>query len=104
MTRITYLAATIVIFATTSIAVAQPNSAPPVAGDADFSLQGEYVGAIRNPWGGYDPVGLQVVALGSGKFDAVAYRGGLPGAGWNLRTKTTLSGGVKDGSLVLLGR
>ncbi len=40
--------------------------------DADYSVQGEYVG---------DQVGMQVVALGDGDFDLVIYEGGLPGAG-----------------------
>jgi len=44
------------------------------AADPDFALQGEYVGP---------ELGVQVVALGQGKFQVVTYRGGLPGAGWN---------------------
>ncbi|MFG0332062.1 MAG: DUF1080 domain-containing protein [Maioricimonas sp. JB049] len=43
------------------------------AADPDFALQGEYTG---------DDVGLQVVALGKGQFDAVTYKGGLPGSGF----------------------
>lgn len=42
--------------------------------DPDFALQGEYRGQA---------VGVQIVALGKGAFQAVVYRGGLPGAGWN---------------------
>ena len=41
--------------------------------DPDFLIQGEYAG---------QGVGLQVVALGEGRFMAVKYPGGLPGAGW----------------------
>jgi hypothetical protein len=69
----------------------------------DFDLQGEYVGLVDERYGGASVVGLQVVALGGGQFDAVAYRGGLPGAGWDRRTKTKLHGRTINGSLVLLG-
>jgi hypothetical protein len=41
--------------------------------DPDFPVQGEYAG---------DKIGVQVVARGAGKFDAVVYEGGRPGAGW----------------------
>lgn len=45
--------------------------------DPDFSIQGEYGSADPgSPWG------LQVVALGGGRFDAWLLEGGLPGAGW----------------------
>ena len=49
--------------------------------DADFLLQGEY--ATKD-------VGLQVVALGDGKFMAVKYPGGLPGAGYTGTGKTVI--------------
>ncbi|MEM7312633.1 MAG: family 16 glycoside hydrolase, partial [Planctomycetota bacterium] len=42
---------------------------------ADFELQGEYRGA--------DGEGVQVVALGNGKFLVQTYNGGLPGGGWD---------------------
>ncbi|HVX14269.1 MAG TPA: c-type cytochrome [Pirellulales bacterium] len=48
--------------------------------DADFGLQGEYVG---------DGVGVQVAALGGGDFSVVSYRGGLPGAGWDGKEQQT---------------
>lgn len=79
-----------------------PSDAPSPVED-DFALQGEYVGLVDERYGGASVVGLQVVALGGGQFDAVAYRGGLPGAGWDRRTKTTLHGQTINGSLVLLG-
>lgn len=44
------------------------------AADPDFSLQGEYTNADG---------GLQVVALGGGKFYTATLKGGLPGAGWD---------------------
>ncbi len=46
----------------------------------DFKFQGEYAG---QPDGAEIPWGVQVIALGEGKFRMAAFPGGLPGAGWN---------------------
>ncbi len=66
----------------------------------DFLVQGEYTGKF-----GDHAVGVQVIALGGGKFDAVVYPGGLPGDGWDAdkKTKHKLSGESKDGSTTLSG-
>jgi hypothetical protein len=76
------------------------------AGEAgpDYLLQGEYAGWKLVPGRGNEFTGLQVVALGDGKFDAVEYRGGLPGNGWDRSTKAKLSGEVTAGSLLLTGQ
>jgi hypothetical protein len=70
--------------------------------DADFAYQGEYRGSMCDPSCGVRRrAGLQVVARGGGKFDAVLYRGGLPGAGGDLRTRTKLTGASASGVLTL---
>lgn len=69
-----------------------PESA--LAEDPDFSIQGEYgttePGAV---------MGVQVVAMGKGAFDAWVLEGGLPGCGWTReKSRTLLKGkrGEKD--------
>lgn len=69
--------------------------------DDDYAYQGEYAGCVYEPRCGWIWTGLQVVARGDGQFDAVLYRGGLPGAGWNRHTKRLLAGHLQDGRLVL---
>jgi len=67
---------------------------------ADFQVQGEYVGKV-----GDQAVGVQVIAKGGGKFDAVIFLGGLPGAGWDAdkKVKHQISGETKDGATTLAG-
>ena len=48
------------------------------AKDPDFALQSEYTGTS-----GEGKIGVQVIALGGGEFEAVLCKGGLPGDGWN---------------------
>jgi len=52
--------------------------ADPSATDLDFPFQGEYVGEKDGK-----KMGVQVIALGEGEFEAVGYVGGLPGMGWD---------------------
>jgi hypothetical protein len=94
----------------------------PAAADADFAIQGEYAGLVQHE-AGETEFGVQVVALGDGKFSTVAYPGGLPGAGWQGPDMITGSGNrvgdvvriagddlggvrrqgeIRDGSLVVL--
>lgn len=60
--------------------------------DDDFAVQGEYVGKLHD-----EPFAAQIVALGQGKFRCVAYRGGLPGDGWDEQETIAGEGERKDG-------
>jgi hypothetical protein len=64
----------------------------------DFRIQGEYEGKI----GENTVAGLQVIALGDGKFDAVMYAKGLPGSGAD-KTRVPLQGETKDGITTFTG-
>ena len=83
----------VALLAPTSSAQDKPLVATTLAEvDDDYAYQGEYAGGRH---------GLQVVALGDGKFDAVLYPGGLPGAGWYGGEKTAFSG-ERDGDLIYI--
>jgi hypothetical protein len=66
---------------------------------SDFKLQGEYAGKA-----GDKKMGIQVIALGKGKFDAVVYFGGLPGDGWTRDDRSVkLKGETKNGKTEFKG-
>jgi hypothetical protein len=73
------------------------------AAGADYDLQGEYAAWSFSPSEGNPFAGLQVIALGNGKFEAVAYRSGLPGNGWDRANKKKLTGQADSGQLLLSG-
>ena len=88
---------------TATLALAGPAYVDPAKTDADFPFQGEYVGKLDIS-GKQQATGAQVIALGKGKFDAVIYTGGLPGAGWNRGdAQQKLSGERKDETISLTG-
>lgn len=101
------LAAALPLFAlaTASAQPARPGTfTDPAAAGPDYALQGEYAGSVYFPGRGSEGAGLQVIALGGGKFDAVCYRGGLPGAGWDRAIKLAYSGQVENGKVKLTGQ
>ena len=70
--------------------------------DPDYHVQGEYIGSI--PLGGACwPIGMQVVARGEGQFEALLYRGGLPGNGFNGSPRIKLAGGWVGEQVVVGG-
>jgi hypothetical protein len=91
------------LFATAaSLTAAQPEpvafTEPQEAG-ADYQLQGEYLGELERDEG-KRKLGIQVIALGDGKFRAVVYVGGLPGDGWSRGDERhTGEGELKNGQV-----
>lgn len=84
-----------------SLSFAQDNKAAtldPKEAGIEFELQGEYAGEIKGDEGA-QPFGVQVIALGEGKFRAVAYHGGLPGAGWNAEERIEKEGQLSNGEV-----
>ena len=70
--------------------------APPKV-DPDLAVQGEYEGTV----GGEARIGVQVIALGKGAFQAVFLPGGLPGAGWDEKNRILCEGKLVGGKVVL---
>jgi 3-keto-disaccharide hydrolase len=61
----------------------------------DFTMQGEYAGNVFVEMG-ETAIGVQVVALGDGQFNAVGYQGGLPGDGWDRAPRQSGKGTLKN--------
>ncbi|HAN98372.1 MAG TPA: DUF1080 domain-containing protein [Planctomycetaceae bacterium] len=78
------------------------NPAYTSAADApiDYRYQGEYLLSVEGE--ADQKVGVQVIALGEGKFDAVGYHGGLPGAGWMPGNDVTRATGALEGDTLTL--
>ena len=68
----------------------------PAKPDDDQKFQGEYAGEVSYN-GESIQLGVQVVARGDGRFDAIAYPGGLPGAGW-LPPNMIVGSGTREGT------
>lgn len=79
----------------------KPNVASNKNDDLDFTLQGEYLGELlAGPLAGR--AGLQVIALGDGKFEAFLLQGGLPGNGWLRGSPRPTLTGERDGQRATL--
>jgi hypothetical protein len=95
---------TLLVVSLCGVAAAQDKKDPPkkvvsaeptdVAKDADFAVQGEYEGTAPD-----GKVGVQVIAKGDGKFAVKAYKGGLPGAGADMKDVAKGTAERKDGKV-----
>lgn len=97
--------AAVLLVALSAVAAKEVTDPQEAAKDPDFSFQGEYVGTGANAEGQTEKVAAQVIALGGGKFQAVIYRGGLPGDGWKRGDERfTMDGQIDQGAVKLQGR
>lgn len=83
------------------LAISSAALAADAVNDPDAALQGEFAGSLLDDAGCCQWVGLQVIALGNGEFQAVEYPGGLPGNGWDKTSKRKLTGARKANELSL---
>jgi hypothetical protein len=96
-TRWTWAGALLAGLAATDVAWSAGGEAftSPAEAGVDFALQGEYLGEV-----GGERWGAQVIALGEGRFEAVGYEGGLPGAGWTRdRQRVNTAGQLQNGAV-----
>jgi hypothetical protein len=101
MYRTYFFALPCLILLPTAVLLAADPNAPTFtdakAAGADYEIQGEYVGVVKGD-DGEQRIGVQVIALGDGKFKAVGFIGGLPGDGWSRGDKShSAEGELKDG-------
>jgi hypothetical protein len=92
------IATALLLFCSIHALAKGPAYTDPSKTDADFAFQGEYVGTLKFN-NNEVKAGLQVIALGGGKFQIVGHDGGLPGAGWNREVKRQADGELKDGAV-----
>ncbi|MDB4793867.1 DUF1080 domain-containing protein [Pirellulaceae bacterium] len=101
--RLAFSLFTIIVIAicTTDLAIADDKNSSAFTDEKkagkDFQVQGEYTAETENGM----KIGIQVMALGGGKFDLVAYMGGLPGDGWSRGGDTLKAKGNTKGEMVV---
>ncbi|MBM3756073.1 MAG: DUF1080 domain-containing protein [Acidobacteria bacterium] len=83
------------------LTAAEPHAAftDPAQAGPDFLVQGEYAGTLPNGFA----LAAQVIALGNGKFEGVLLAGGLPGAGWDEKTRFHFKGETREGATRFIG-
>jgi len=97
--RFPWLTLLALVLLTAAVFAKGPAYTDPGKTDADFPFQGEYVGTVKVE-NEQIKIGLQVIALGGGKFQSTAYVGGLPGDGWDKEKTYKTEGELKDGAVV----
>jgi len=80
-----------------------PTYTDPDKTDADFAYQGEYIATVIID-NSQARKGLQVVALGGGKFRFITFDGGLPGDGWNKAERHEADAELKNETLLISGQ
>lgn len=82
----------LIVLLLAAVAIAGPTYTDPEKADSDFAYQGEYSGIVKADEKEHK-IGVQVIALGKGKFRAMSYQGGLPGDGWDKNVPCTSTDG-----------
>ena len=79
-----------------------PAFTEPPAGDISFALMGEFAGPMKTGENQYEPIALQLRCIGGNDFEAISFRGGLPGQnGYKSGTSVKLVG-RRNGDVVVL--